>query len=310
VILIDPPAWPAHGRLWSHLVSDTSLHELRTFARAAGLPDRGFDLDHYDVPDSRHAGLVAAGATPVDGGTLARRQGASGLRVPGRERAGATRTALGERWARLARPSRTAPDGLAAWAAVGDDLITRWREPHRVYHGRLHLTATLDALNGLLAAGGLDGRAARTARLAVWFHDAVHDGVADRDEERSADLAVDLLSTLPDAASLPRADVADVARLVLLTAGHDPEDGDPLGAVVSDADLAVLGVDPPRYTRYTQQVRAEYGHVPDEAFRIGRGKVLEQLLGLPTLYRTPQARDRWSAQAATNLRVELATLGG
>ena len=31
-VYIDPPTWPGHGRLWSHLVSDTSYAELHEFA--------------------------------------------------------------------------------------------------------------------------------------------------------------------------------------------------------------------------------------------------------------------------------------
>jgi len=83
-IWIDPPAWPAHGRLWSHLVSDTSFDELHRFAEAAGLPRRGFEGDHYDVPEDRYAALVAAGARPADGRELVRRLQASGLRIPKR----------------------------------------------------------------------------------------------------------------------------------------------------------------------------------------------------------------------------------
>ena len=45
-VLIDPPAWPAHGTVFSHLVSDASLEELHAFARAAGLSERAFDRDH------------------------------------------------------------------------------------------------------------------------------------------------------------------------------------------------------------------------------------------------------------------------
>jgi hypothetical protein len=85
-VLIDPPRWPAHGRLWSHLVSDTSLAELHAFAAAAGIPHRAFDLDHYDVPDLRYADLVLAGAQEVSGKELLRRLVVSGLRVPGRDR--------------------------------------------------------------------------------------------------------------------------------------------------------------------------------------------------------------------------------
>ncbi|WP_431277259.1 DUF4031 domain-containing protein [Leifsonia poae] len=85
-VLIDPPAWPAHGMLWSHLVSDDSLDELHAFAEANGIAPRAFDLDHYDVPDRRHDELVAAGATPVSGKELVRRLRASGLRIKARDR--------------------------------------------------------------------------------------------------------------------------------------------------------------------------------------------------------------------------------
>ncbi|MDZ8201878.1 DUF4031 domain-containing protein [Microbacterium sp. SSW1-59] len=87
-ILIDDPRWPAHGRLWSHLVSDSDLEELHRFASAQGIPRRGFDVDHYDVPDSAYDDLVAAGAEPVGGRELVRRLIASGLRVTARERRG------------------------------------------------------------------------------------------------------------------------------------------------------------------------------------------------------------------------------
>ena len=87
-VLIDPPLWPRHGRLWSHLVSDASLDELHAFARAAGIPERGFDLDHYDVPDERYAELIALGAHPVGTRDLVRRLRASGLRITSAERHG------------------------------------------------------------------------------------------------------------------------------------------------------------------------------------------------------------------------------
>lgn len=85
MLLIDPPLWPAHGRLWSHLVSDTSIEELHEFAKRAGLPRRGFEGDHYDVPEELHADVVAAGAVPIDGRELLKRLRDSGLRIPKRK---------------------------------------------------------------------------------------------------------------------------------------------------------------------------------------------------------------------------------
>ncbi len=79
-VLIDPPAWPAYGRRWSHLVSDSSFEELHAVARRAGIPERGFEGDHYDVPEERYAGLVAAGAVPVTSRELLRRLQGAGLR--------------------------------------------------------------------------------------------------------------------------------------------------------------------------------------------------------------------------------------
>jgi hypothetical protein len=85
-VLIDQPRWPAHDTLWSHLVSDSSLDELHEFAARMGIPRRGFDLDHYDVPEQRYAELVAAGAEPVTMRQLVERLRDSGLRVTQKER--------------------------------------------------------------------------------------------------------------------------------------------------------------------------------------------------------------------------------
>lgn len=81
MILIDEPIWPAHDTVWGHLVSDTSLDELHAFARAAGIPPRGFDNDHYDYPIHRREALITQGAVPVTGRELLRRLQAAGLRV-------------------------------------------------------------------------------------------------------------------------------------------------------------------------------------------------------------------------------------
>ena len=84
-IWIDPPRWPAHGRLWSHLISDVSADELHAFAGAVGVPARAFEGDHYDVPQERYDALVAAGALPVEGKELVRILRASGLRIQKRK---------------------------------------------------------------------------------------------------------------------------------------------------------------------------------------------------------------------------------
>jgi hypothetical protein len=81
LILIDPPNAPGRGRLWSHLASDASYDELHAFARVIGVPERGFDRDHYDVPSEWYDKVVEAGATPVSSRELVTRLVKSGLRV-------------------------------------------------------------------------------------------------------------------------------------------------------------------------------------------------------------------------------------
>jgi len=85
-VLIDQPIWPAHNTVWAHIISDTSLGELHEFAERAGIPRRGFDLDHYDVPARMWQELVALGAEPVGVREFIQRLQASGLRVAQKDR--------------------------------------------------------------------------------------------------------------------------------------------------------------------------------------------------------------------------------
>ncbi|WP_035303942.1 HD domain-containing protein [Actinokineospora inagensis] len=177
-------------------------------------------------------------------------------------------------------------------------LLVRWSEPHRRYHDLAHLEMVLSGVD--LLAGHADNP--DLVRLAAWYHDAVYQGRPD-DEEQSARLAeVELPETGLDADS-----VAEVARLVRLTAGHRTEPGDRNGEVLCDADLAILASD--GYRAYADAIRAEYRHVPEPAFREGRAAILRDLLALPNLYRTPLARERWEAPARANMRAELEAWG-
>jgi hypothetical protein len=81
-VRIDTPAWPAHGRLWAHLVSDSSLAELHEFAARVGIPARGFERDHYDVPAEMWQLLVDAGAVPTPSREIVVMLRATGLRRP------------------------------------------------------------------------------------------------------------------------------------------------------------------------------------------------------------------------------------
>lgn len=180
-----------------------------------------------------------------------------------------------------------------------EDLLARWSESHRKHHTVVHLHETLDAV-ALLAADGLQFDR-EAVELAVWFHDAIYEIGRDDNEDRSAELARELLSSSP---------VRDeVARLVLVTKTHQVDPGDVNAAVLSDADLSVLASDPGRYRAYARAVREEYAAVPDDVFNPARAQVLSALLAGP-LFHTEPGRRRWESAARANVAEELRDLTG
>ncbi|MGY1820586.1 HD domain-containing protein [Geodermatophilus sp. SYSU D00079] len=197
-----------------------------------------------------------------------------------------------EAWTPLAGDS---PTSRTEWAAV----VAAWGEPHRRYHDLAHLAAVL-GLVGELAGSAADPDA---VRLAAWYHDVVYDPTRADNEQVSAERARAGLRGL-----VPGERVEEVARLVLLTAGHDPAPDDANGAVLCDADLAVLAGPPESYAAYASAVREEYGHLSDAEFTAGRTAVLEHLLALPQLYRLPAVAAEWTPRARANLTAELTLL--
>ena len=206
--------------------------------------------------------------------------------------------ALLAQWIRTLPPAADPATG-AAVAATGAELLDRWHEPHRHYHTVDHLAAVLSVVD----AHANEAEDARSVRLAAWFHDAVYNPRGSNNEEFSARLAE---RTLP-ALGVHAIQVAEVARLVRLTAGHDPVAGDRNGALLGDADLAILASPASEYRAYVRAVRAEYAHVPDDAFNAGRAAVLRSLLDLPVLFRVSALAARWEEAARRNLTAELAS---
>jgi len=197
-------------------------------------------------------------------------------------------------WSALAGDS---PTSRTEWAAV----VGNWSEPHRRYHDLAHLAAVL-GLVGRLAGHAADPDA---VRLAAWYHDVAYDPERTDNEQVSADRArAGLRGLVPDGR------LEEVARLVLLTAAHDAAPDDSNGAVLCDADLAVLASPPEAYAAYASAVRAEYGHLSDDVFTAGRIAVLERLLALPQLYRLPAVAEEWTPRARANMTAELTLLRG
>ncbi|WP_299445784.1 hypothetical protein [uncultured Phycicoccus sp.] len=215
--------------------------------------------------------------------------------------------ALQGRWVTDARKAVPGADGQLL-ADVGRDLLARWGEPHRGYHGTSHLAEVLAAVDTLCRAGKVGRRDRSVAVLGAWFHDAVYD-IGDVEgggnERRSAALASRTLAELGADPDL----VDDVVTAVLDTADHDlGGGGSPSREVLHDADLWVLAAPTPRFDEYCREVRREYAAVPAAAYSAARAAVLRPFLLRDHVYRTEHARRAWEPTARENLARELTRL--
>lgn len=177
--------------------------------------------------------------------------------------------------------------------AVLDDLLARYREPQRHYHTLQHLEecfAGYDLLRGSMQRPG-------EVALALWFHDAVYDPQRGDNEAPSADLAADTLCR----AGAGEAPIARVRALILATQGHAAGADDPDCAILLDIDLGILGAAPARFAEYERQIRAEYAHVPDEAYRVGRTRVLNGFARRDRIYATARFHALYEEAARRNL---------
>ena len=319
-IYIDPPTWPAHGTVFSHLISDASLAELHEFAAAAGISERAFDRDHYDVPAHLYDELVRAGAKELSGAELTRTLIASGLRIPLKERPEKIRPRLLRAWEaafaprlkRVEAPAVSQAQLTAQVAELGESLLQAWEQPHRAYHHSGHLSQMLTDLDRLYAHR-TQGSTPLALVLAAWFHDAVYEGAPGEDERRSEQLASASLEPLVTAGLLSGDELQMVSLLVRATATHElPKSVDlPAGYEPADiqffldADMAILAADSARYRRYLRGVRSEYSHFDDEAFRAGRTTFLRSILGRKRIFLSEEALQLWEEPARANLRAEL-----
>lgn len=319
-IYIDPPTWPAHGTVFSHLISDASLAELHEFAATASISERAFDRDHYDVPAHLYEDLVRAGAKELSGAQLTRTLIASGLRIPLKERPEKIRPRLLRAWEaaftprlkHVEAPSVSQAQLTAQVAELGESLLQAWEQPHRAYHHSGHLSQMLTDLDRLYAHR-TQGSTPLALVLAAWFHDAVYEGAPGEDERRSEQLANTSLEPLVTAGLLSGDELQMVSLLVRATATHElPESADlPAGYEPADiqffldADMAILAADSARYRRYLRGVRSEYSHLDDEAFRAGRTTFLRSILGRKRIFLSEEGLQLWEEPARANLQAEL-----
>lgn len=187
------------------------------------------------------------------------------------------------------------------------DLLDRWSEPGRLYHGPRHLVAVLTHVDELAE----EAHDPDLVRLAAWYHGAVfsaqakqaYSNQAGEDEVASGALAREQLTGL----GVPVATAERVSALVTNLVRHKPVKADLDSGVLNDADLAILKADPQRYREYLVDIRQEYAHIPVLDFVRTRLRIISKLLDRPHLYTTAAAA-AWEDTARQNLIAERARL--
>jgi predicted metal-dependent HD superfamily phosphohydrolase len=185
-------------------------------------------------------------------------------------------------------------------------IESSYGEATRYYHNMKHVRECLGHMQHLL--GVRKNSKSIIAEALIW-HDVYYDPHKHGgfNEMKSAQLFA-----LYRGREWTLKDAIEICRLIELTASHVVAPDDATGQIVISLDLLILGSPPSRYREYTTGVRKEYvnnGVCSDEAFSTGRAKFLADLLTREHIFPWMPARKMYEAQAQSNVRSELKSLG-
>lgn len=194
-------------------------------------------------------------------------------------------------------------------------IVEKHSEPQRFYHTLQHIHELYENYQRISSAISPDARS--TVLWTIFFHDIVYDPLSKTNEEDSAFLFKTLLQPY-----LANELVADVKHYILATKTHQESalsTTDENLRIFLDLDLGILAANAERYSQYAQQIRQEYIHFEDSAYRQGRSQVLLGFLGgdstqralsesVPALFTSIPFRDVWGPLAVQNIQWELSEL--
>jgi predicted metal-dependent HD superfamily phosphohydrolase len=183
-------------------------------------------------------------------------------------------------------------------------IVDHYAQPHRHYHAPAHVFSVLEHVDRFMRAEQIDPASdtARAIRFALWYHDVIYDATSKTNEQDSAVLAEAELAALGIHAHIR----SDVHRLIMITK-HPAVPNATDENIVHDVDLGILATPDDIYDRYVTQVRAEYAHVSDADWRLGRAGVLRSFLNAERIYYSVTGAEG-EATARHNIERELRTL--
>ena len=190
--------------------------------------------------------------------------------------------------------------------AIGNP-VPRWQRLHTVYTESWRAYHNLDHIGHCLSEFESAKDLAQNhvaIEAAIWFHDAVYDTHKKDNEERSADLADEILQ----AADKPIEFRESVGSLIRATK-HQAQPVFNDACLLTDIDLSILGQDPVRYAEFERQIRHEYSWVADKDFAAGRSVILKGFLHREHIFNTPTFAVKYDEKARVNLAWAINQLG-
>lgn len=204
---------------------------------------------------------------------------------------------LHQQWIKLCEVYECVPVEIHA---AFDLLRQNYSEPHRAYHNLSHIQALLQHAESFRHKIQSDD----TVAFAIWFHDAIYNTKKSDNEEKSAELAEEMLGKL----CVPSETISAVKQMILATKTHELLNEAADLKLFLDFDLSILGAEEAIYQEYSRAIRKEYSWVPYFLYRKGRRKVLESFLKRERLYFTDSMKALYETQARGNIENELSSL--
>ncbi|KAM9970338.1 hypothetical protein ACTFIR_002193 [Dictyostelium discoideum] len=179
----------------------------------------------------------------------------------------------------------------------------RYNEKQRFYHNLTHINELLN----LEEQFNCKLKKSEVIQWSIWFHDIIYDPTRSDNEEQSAKLFIDFSNEV----KLSDQVISDVNKYILATANHtkvkSDEEKDTDLLYFLDMDLSILGTEESVYNAYSDAIKKEYSHIPDDKYRIGRSKILQSFVdaGYESLYKTNEFKEIYGKKAINNLKMKL-----
>ncbi len=188
-------------------------------------------------------------------------------------------------------------DDTTLVTSLWNDIYIKYTEKHRTYHNLQHLKElfiNFDIFKDKLNKPDI-------IAFSIFYHDIIYNVWSKKNEEKSADFAVDKLSGI-----INDSNIKEIYNQIIATKTHIADSIDTKWLV--DFDLIILGQSTETYTNYSNLIREEYKTVPNFIYKKGRKKVLQHFIKKPFIFATEEVRQLYEKKSKENLSNELKSL--